>query len=63
MNLTFDRRFDLYKEYKKNEEECARCMYDAPYPHCCKKYCGKRLFCDEVNCEAECRNTPAMCEK
>ena len=61
MKLTFDRRYDKWQQYKEYEARCANCMNDAPYDYCCKNYCGERGWCED--CEAECRNTPKLCEK
>ena len=62
MKLTFDRRYDKWEQIRKDRERCESCMYDAPNSEsCCKHHCGKYIWCEE--CEAECRNTPKLCEK
>lgn len=33
------------------EEQCKKCMYDAPYPYCCKRDCDQHEFCR--GCEAK----------
>ena len=33
--------------------QCKECMYDTPYPYCCKYECGEHEFCKDCNAKSK----------
>jgi hypothetical protein len=58
----------LYEEMSKRpksdffdglvKDKCEECMYDAPYPYCCKRECGEHEFCTECQAKSKGYRSP-----